>query len=137
MFPAAPRELFAGETLDFAIATYLVRTPDLTMLVDAGNGNDKHRPALTAHDGFSTDYLDRLATVIDPGDIDIVVCTHLHPDHCGGLTRLLDDRWTPNFPNARHLVPRQEPAWLQELRDSPIPDGVTEFPRVTPCLRAA
>ncbi|NNG38902.1 MBL fold metallo-hydrolase [Flexivirga sp. ID2601S] len=123
MFPAVTPELYAGDSLDFTIATYVVRTPDLTMLVDAGNGNDKHRPVLTAHDGFHTDYLDRLATVVEPEDVDVVVCTHLHPDHCGGLTRLVDASWVPVFPRARHLVPREELAWLQSLVATADVDG--------------
>lgn len=123
MFPAITPDLYPGEVLDLTIATYLVRTPGLTMLVDAGNGNHKHRPVLTDHDGFNTDYLARLSAVVDPGDVDVVVCTHLHPDHCGGLTRLVDDEWVPNFPNARHLVSGVELAWMQALRRSGVSEG--------------
>jgi metallo-beta-lactamase superfamily protein len=41
-------------------------------------------------------------------DIDYVLCTHLHADHVGWNTRLLDGRWVPTFPNARYLFARQE-----------------------------
>jgi glyoxylase-like metal-dependent hydrolase (beta-lactamase superfamily II) len=119
-FPAA--ELFPGlvgrgpETVELTITTHLVRAPGLTLLVDAGNGNDKHRPVLRAHHGFATPYLDRLAAAgVRPEEVDVVVTTHLHPDHCGGQTRLVDGRWVPTFPNARHLVAREEHAWLEAL----------------------
>jgi glyoxylase-like metal-dependent hydrolase (beta-lactamase superfamily II) len=38
-----------------------------------------------------------------PGDIDIVVNTHLHFDHCGGNTRVERDKVVPVFPNARYI----------------------------------
>jgi glyoxylase-like metal-dependent hydrolase (beta-lactamase superfamily II) len=119
-FPAA--ELFPGlredgpPTVDLTITTHLVRAPGLTMLVDTGNGNGKERPVLRAHDGFATDYLDRLAaTGVCPEDVDVVVTTHLHPDHCGGQTRRGDNGWMPTFPNARHLVARAEYDWMAAL----------------------
>ena len=36
------------------------------------------------------------------------LCTHLHFDHCGWNTRLLDGRWVPTFPNARYIIARRE-----------------------------
>jgi glyoxylase-like metal-dependent hydrolase (beta-lactamase superfamily II) len=43
-----------------------------------------------------------------PEDIDIVVNTHLHFDHCGGNTRVEKDKVVPAFPNARYIVQRGE-----------------------------
>jgi len=37
-----------------------------------------------------------------------VMCTHLHWDHVGWNTRLLDGKWVPTFPNARYIVGRTE-----------------------------
>jgi glyoxylase-like metal-dependent hydrolase (beta-lactamase superfamily II) len=42
------------------------------------------------------------------GDIDTVVCTHLHFDHVGWNTHLVDGAWVPTFPNARYLIGRVE-----------------------------
>jgi glyoxylase-like metal-dependent hydrolase (beta-lactamase superfamily II) len=36
------------------------------------------------------------------------MCTHLHVDHCGWNTRLLDGRWVPTFPNAKYIFSRAE-----------------------------
>jgi len=41
-------------------------------------------------------------------DIDVVINTHLHFDHCGGNTRVEKDRLVPTFPNARYIVQRGE-----------------------------
>ena len=91
------------------IHTYLIRTPTATILVDSGNGNNKHRPGLLAHHMFSTDYLARLASVgVTRENVDIVVCTHLHPDHCGWNTLLSDGQWTPTFTRAVYLFARAE-----------------------------
>jgi glyoxylase-like metal-dependent hydrolase (beta-lactamase superfamily II) len=40
--------------------------------------------------------------------IDTVICTHLHIDHVGWNTRLVDGRWVPTFPHARYLLARRE-----------------------------
>jgi len=121
MFPA----LESCETIDLTITTHVLHSPDGVVLVDTGNGNDKERPTLRAHHRFATDYLDRLAAVgVTPEDVDIVVLTHLHPDHCGGSTRLVDGRWVPTFPRARHLVARAEYAWLEALHDQRPTGGV-------------
>ncbi len=82
--------------------------------VDTCVGNDKVRtnPAWT---NMQLPFLDRMA---DAGyaaeDIDIVVCTHLHVDHVGWNTRLVDGRWVPTFADARYLFARAE---LEHWRD--------------------
>jgi glyoxylase-like metal-dependent hydrolase (beta-lactamase superfamily II) len=46
-------------------------------------------------------------------DIDTVICTHLHFDHVGWNTRLVNGEWTVTFPNARYLIGRREWAHWQ------------------------
>jgi glyoxylase-like metal-dependent hydrolase (beta-lactamase superfamily II) len=41
-------------------------------------------------------------------DIDVVIATHLHFDHVGGCTALVDGELRPRFPRARHVVRRAE-----------------------------
>ena len=55
---------------------------------------------------LQTDFLERLGC--EPGDIDLVVSTHLHYDHVGWNTRLIDGKWRPTFLNARYLIVRSE-----------------------------
>ncbi|MBO9520633.1 MAG: MBL fold metallo-hydrolase [Nocardioidaceae bacterium] len=91
------------------ITCYLVEAPGRTILVDAGNGNDKCRPVMTAHHMFETDFLDRLAAAgVKPDAVDLVVSTHLHQDHCGWNTQLVDGAWQVTFPNAEHLFSARE-----------------------------
>ena len=48
------------------------------------------------------------APVTPPSEIDTVMCTHLHVDHVGWNTSLVDGAWVPTFPNARYLVAESE-----------------------------
>lgn len=45
---------------------------------------------------------------IAPDDIALVINTHLHFDHAGLNTRLMGGKLVPTFPNARHIVQKQE-----------------------------
>ncbi len=45
---------------------------------------------------------------LQPADIDIVIDTHLHFDHCGGNTRIEKDKVVAAFPNARYIVQKGE-----------------------------
>lgn len=46
---------------------------------------------------------------IAPEEVDLVIDTHLHADHCGGNTRLAEDGApVPVFPNAEYVVHRRE-----------------------------
>src|SRR5262249_46226361 len=57
----------------------------------------------------SASFLENLAAAgVAPGSIDFVLCTHLHIDHCGWNTRLINGRWVPTFPNAKYLMSRRE-----------------------------
>ncbi|MCF2530693.1 MBL fold metallo-hydrolase [Yinghuangia soli] len=78
--------------------------------------------------GLQTTWPDDLAALgYPPAAIDAVVCTHLHFDHVGWHTRLDAGRWVPTFPEARHLVVREEwehwkagpeEPWLVPLHDT-------------------
>jgi glyoxylase-like metal-dependent hydrolase (beta-lactamase superfamily II) len=56
---------------------------------------------------------------VRPEDIDYVLCTHLHVDHVGWNTRLVDGRWVPTFPNARYVFHKDEVAHWRE-HDYPV-----------------
>ena len=76
-------------------------------LVDAGLGKLAFSPAMAGMEGAGG-MIDRLATLgIEPGDVDRVVQTHLHGDHCGWLTSV-DDDTALTFPNATVFVQRAE-----------------------------
>ena len=53
--------------------------------------------------------LERLRAIgVGPGEIDVVVNTHLHFDHAGGNTRAQDGDVVPTFPRARYVVQHGE-----------------------------
>ncbi len=90
--------------------TFVIRTPSALILVDTAVGNDKDRSGgVPQFHMLNVPYLERMAALgITPEDVDIVLCTHMHVDHCGWNTRLEGDRWVPTFPRARHLFARPE-----------------------------
>ncbi len=99
----------ASEECVSAIQTWLLRSEGKTILVDTGVGNDKERPYAPIWSRRQTDFLGELARAgVQPGDVDLVVNTHLHVDHVGWNTRLEDRTWVPTFPNATYLMPARD-----------------------------
>jgi len=98
---------------------WLVRTGRHTILIDSCAGNHKERPWMPRFHQLDTPFLRHLREAgAAPESIDFVLCTHLHVDHVGWNTRLVDGRWVPTFPNARYLFSRTE-------NDAWRPDGGT------------
>ncbi|MGH6716262.1 MAG: MBL fold metallo-hydrolase [Bradyrhizobium sp.] len=99
-----------NDVLILCFQSYLVRTPHHTILVDTCIGNHKPRPNRPNwHQKTDDTYLRALAAAgVSVGDIDFVMCTHLHPDHVGWNTRLDNGRWVPTFPNARYVFGKAE-----------------------------
>src|SRR6267143_1311396 len=100
----------ASDVLILCFQSYIVKTPHHTILVDSCIGNDKPRPLRPKWNMKSDDtYLRALAAAgCSVGDIDFVMCTHLHVDHVGWNTRLENGRWVPTFPNARYVFGKNE-----------------------------
>ncbi len=99
------------------VQTYLVRTRHHNILLDTCVGNHKNHPNMPEYHQH-TEYTlleDIAAAGVAPEEIDIVMCSHLHVDHAGWNTRLLDGRWVPSFPNARYIFARKEVAACEAL----------------------
>ncbi len=45
---------------------------------------------------------------VEPKEVDVVINTHLHADHCGGNTRMEAGRAIPTFPQADYWVQEEE-----------------------------
>ncbi|WP_433890643.1 MBL fold metallo-hydrolase [Streptomyces sp. CA-111067] len=106
----APRFVTAADDqVQTAVQTWVVRSEGRTILVDTGLGNGKERPYVPVWSHYDSDYLADLAALgVAPGDVDLVVNTHLHLDHVGWNTRLEGREWVPTFPNAQYLVHRAD-----------------------------
>ncbi len=95
---------------------FLVKTPRHKILIDTCLGNDKERPSRPRWHRLKSSWLADLAAAgARPEEVDYVMCTHLHWDHVGWNTRLVDGSWVPTFPNARYLMARREFGHWQEV----------------------
>ena len=85
-----------------SIHGFVIDTGARQILVDTCIGSLRDDlPFPPAGSGFC----DALADAQYPVDtIDTVVCTHLHFDHVGWNTTLVDGAWVPTFPNARYVI---------------------------------
>ncbi len=105
----------APASLHIDVNAFLVQTPGHTMLIDTGCGHEL---------GPTVNRLlpNLRAAGVDPSDIDIVLCTHIHPDHTNGLA---DEQGRANFPNAHVFVHRRElDFWLSEDEMSRAPEAL-------------
>jgi glyoxylase-like metal-dependent hydrolase (beta-lactamase superfamily II) len=110
-----------------AMQTWVVRSGGRTILIDTGVGNDKARPAVEPWDHMSLDYLGNLARAgVRPEDVDLVINTHLHLDHIGWNTRLVDGDWVPTFPNATYLMPKVDFDYWNPDNNPNIAGGINE-----------
>jgi glyoxylase-like metal-dependent hydrolase (beta-lactamase superfamily II) len=97
-----------------ALRCLLVETPSALVLVDSGVGNkesEKFRDIYGVDNhGDPTRLEDGLRSVgVAPGDVDLVVSTHLHFDHAGGNVALdPDGTMRPAFPGARYVMQKGE-----------------------------
>ncbi len=91
-----------------SVHAFVIESPGHRMIVDTCIGNDKRR----AFPGWNMLQLPFLADLEKAGfardSIDRVLCTHLHVDHVGWNTMLVDGKWKPTFPRARYLIGRKE-----------------------------
>jgi len=120
--------------MKLSIHTLVVRSEGQTILVDTCCGNGKERPGAKPFENLETDFLDRLtAAGVNPTDVDVVVCTHLHVDHVGWNTQLVDGDWVPTFPNAAYLFVEAE---YSHWRDEPQHYGPVFDDSVAPVMDA-
>ena len=91
-----------------AMNSLLVRTGKHTVLVETGMGNKLPEKMKQIY-GPKEKLLESLAAAgVRPEEIDIVINTHLHFDHCGWNTVRRNGQVEPTFPNARYYVQKGE-----------------------------
>jgi len=125
-FPAATAAAMAAHDWlvpDFAdadggigmrVRAFVVETAGRTLLVDPCVGNGKTL-AMPFWNDQSWPFMERFEEAGFSADsIDTVVHTHLHADHVGWNTRVIDGTWEPTFAGARHLYTEASLAWLRD-----------------------
>lgn len=102
-----------GSAVSIDVNCFLLRTPDRTLLIDAGGG------------GWTYPSLGRLignlrALGVEPEHIDTILLTHCHPDHSNGL---IDEGGRAVFPLATVFLHEKEAAfWL----DTEVSESASE-----------
>jgi len=117
MFGVIPRPLWEKKSppddrnrILLGMNILLLKAGGKRILVETGGG-DKWNAKQNAIYAFEAQHRlpERLAAAgVKPEEIDIVINTHLHFDHAGWNTRIVDGRARPTFPNARYIVQRKE-----------------------------
>lgn len=103
-----------------SIHALVLETPTKTIVVDTCLGNDKER-AIKSWGHLQTRFIEDMAAAGYPRDsIDMVLCTHLHTDHVGWNTMLVDGEWVPTFSNAEYIFGQTEWEYTAEQRSNPM-----------------
>jgi glyoxylase-like metal-dependent hydrolase (beta-lactamase superfamily II) len=103
-----PRYATKDGRMLISFQAFVVKSRGRRIMIDTCIGNDRQRE-FDIFCNMQTSFLEDLASVGCPPDkIDLVLCTHLHFDHVGWNTRLVNGRFVPTFPNARYLFGRRE-----------------------------
>src|SRR5262249_25934129 len=121
MFGVIPKVMWSRKVasdeknyITLGLNSLLVRTGKHTVLIETGMGN-KLSDRMIKFFGQPAQLLDNLAAAgIAPADIDIVINSHLHFDHCGWNTvRDKNGKITPTFPRAKYYAPELEWQYAQ------------------------
>ena len=95
---------------------FVLRSQGRTAMIDTCIGNDRKRE-FDVFCNMQNTFLEDLATAgFPPSSVTDVLCTHLHFDHVGWNTHLVDGQWVPTFPQARYLFGKREWQHWQHLR---------------------
>ena len=117
--------------------SFLLQTPQHNILIDTCVGDHKNRREglLYPKDRWLAEFH---AAGVSFEDIDYVFCTHLHVDHVGWNTRLIDGRLVPTFPNAKYIIGREEyEFWLDwNKKNGPAASGPAFEECVLPIVEA-
>lgn len=122
MFGAVPKILWnkvmpadGQNRIRLSLNCLLIKAKDKCILVDTGVGDkfSKRHKEIYKVDR-KTNLLSSLESrEVAPEDVDYVINTHLHFDHCGGNTQSSSGKYVPTFPNARYIIQRQE--WFSAM----------------------
>jgi glyoxylase-like metal-dependent hydrolase (beta-lactamase superfamily II) len=125
MFGVVPKMLWekkiaadSRNRIRLALTSLLVRTGKHNVLIETGIGDkfDAKFADIYAVDHSTILPAELTRCGLKPADIDIVINTHLHFDHCGWNTRRDGAAVVPTFPRARYFIQRGE--WEHALHPS-------------------
>ncbi len=116
MFGVVPKTLWQkrapaddNNTILLGLNTVVVRTGKHTVVIETGVGNKQSAKMREIHQNKELLPQSLAAAGVRPEEVDVVINTHLHFDHCGWNTTLHPDgSVTPTFPNARYFAHKGE-----------------------------
>jgi len=117
MFGVIPKALWEKKNpadsrnrIRLSLTCVLVQTGDTNVLIETGIGDKLDAKHLDIYgvDHSKTLVEELKAHSLSLTDIDVVINTHLHFDHCGWNTRRDGSKTVPTFPRARYMVQRGE-----------------------------
>ena len=124
MFGVVPKPLwekkFAPDEknrLHMELNTLVVRTGEQTVLIETGIGNKLPDKLQRIYGNRAQMPIQLEEAKISPDEVDIVINTHLHFDHCGWNTHYKDGRAVATFPRAKYYVQRGEWEHAQEQHE--------------------
>lgn len=83
------------------VQPFLVETGSALILFDAGLGQNTPEGKLMLHENIRK-------AGFEPDEVDMVLMSHLHADHSGGLVYEKDGELVPSFPEAKHMIQKDE-----------------------------
>ncbi len=120
MWSRVTGETNARNQIALGLNCMLLESEGKTVLIETGQGRkDFEQMRSRGDEPEHGKLLENLAAMgVQPPDVDIVINTHLHHDHCGWNTRLDETAaeagvFQPTFPNARYYIQRRE--WDQAM----------------------
>jgi len=117
----------AGKML-ISFQAFALRSRGKAVMIDTCIGADRKRE----YDVFcnlQTTFMEDLEAAGYPANsVNAVLCTHLHFDHVGWNTRLVNGKWVPSFPNARYLFGKKEYDHWVHMRNT---GGYHDFEHMT------
>jgi glyoxylase-like metal-dependent hydrolase (beta-lactamase superfamily II) len=106
--------------------SWVVRVGGKVFLVDTCIGNGKSRPGIPLFDMASLPYRTNLeSSGLRVEEVDYVLCTHLHVDHVGWNTQLVDGQWVPTFPNAKYVFSKADHEFFDATTGAGATDEIT------------
>ena len=104
---------FRGPTPRLSVHAYLVQGAGRTVLIDTGAGTNMGPTCGRLMSNLA-------AAGVSPGEIDLVLLTHFHPDHSGGLATPAGEAV---FPNAELAFAADDAAyWMNEATEATMPE---------------
>lgn len=97
---------------------FVLRSKGRTVMIDTCIGADRKRE-FDVFCNLKTTFLEDLEAAGFPAkSVTDVICTHLHFDHVGWNTQLVDGKWVPTFPTARYYFGKKEYDHWLHLRET-------------------